>query len=1218
MPRDSSGNYSLPAENPVVDGTTIATTWANPTMEDIANQLNNVLTRDGLLAPTAPFYAQNGSRALPGLSFGQRPNSGLWNEVNYAGWSFNGIPHWASGSPDLMGILVNLAVNKTLTLGNAFSTNPFAALDVEGSTKGILLPRLTSAQKHLIPNAVGMTVYDTDLRLMSYNDGNVWQGVGNPDNPNIGPQGPQGPEGEQGPQGVPGPEGPQGIKGDTGDQGLSGAATAIVGEFGVSKNPGDLPVNGFIPADWDSPGSPAVDKQMIIGESLTYVGPDDIGLITNDLFGFVGTGVAEGWLNLGQLTGPQGEQGAQGAQGPKGDTGSQGPAGIQGPTGAQGTIGPQGPQGVQGIEGEVGPAGTTAIITGEFGDPASGSTKVPADLPPSGFIPANWDHPGSPAQDIQFEQGWAVIYQGPDSGTDHHGDLFSYVTTIEHPAGWVNVGAIKGPQGDTGPQGIQGIQGPKGDQGTTGSTGQTGPEGPIGPQGIQGVQGPQGEQGTQGPAGTTATLIGSFGDPYYGSTRIPTDLPPDGLIPANWDHAGYPANDYQMRASQALVYQGADGANWKHGDLYSYVTTVETPTGWVNVGAIKGPQGDTGPQGPQGIQGETGPQGDPGADNGLSPDGTGAYGIWPISVTGHASLDLALTGGVLSGDLEISKAGYARYHLYITDGATNQRKGMVQLDSNGVHIGTTNDVDAFVNRMTLRSDNIADLVLSNFTVLQVSQVGGLLYRSPGRDSFQVYSDTTGNGTVWSSLHNAGGYTSENHYAKNYTWQTALGQAMSLESSGRLGLARGIVGYSSLLVTPYPGLGGIGFTAYDETSALNTPFLYQASNHDFYVGGSLFASFGADRAFYLFGTRQYAYPGAGAPFEFVNQDGAGFNWYVNTNVLALQIDPNIHHHSYGFFGYPTAGQNYSFYNQNGSGFSWYVNNGTHLGFALDSLGSLHAYSPVMYSFPGAGLNYTFSNQNGTGYVWNINGETALTQGMRLDGPGNLTVAGYVDGTANPSYISRGSIGAVDWNTVTVPGVYQANDIANGTTNAPSALMYGYGQLTVTKATSFTVQTYRAHVIQNSLVSANRLSYEGTWEPWTYEYIQSPKASVTLVEAIPKSTAGFVVWNSRLTAPVNIGEANGLITIQVAGRYKVSAVLASTRVGAGWTNTVTIYKNGSASLVKSQTRDGGNTNDIINVVVDGIFDCDAGNTFQIYTSAESGPATVSGGSFSVVSV
>ena len=53
MPRNLSGVYTLPTGNPVVTGTIIDVAWANPTMADIAAQMNNVVTRDGLLGPTA-------------------------------------------------------------------------------------------------------------------------------------------------------------------------------------------------------------------------------------------------------------------------------------------------------------------------------------------------------------------------------------------------------------------------------------------------------------------------------------------------------------------------------------------------------------------------------------------------------------------------------------------------------------------------------------------------------------------------------------------------------------------------------------------------------------------------------------------------------------------------------------------------------------------------------------------------------------------------------------------------------------------------------------------------------------------------------------------------------------------------------------------------------------------------------------------------------------
>lgn len=53
MPRNGSGTYTLPAGNPVVTGTTIATTWANNTLNDVATALTGSLSADGQTTPTA-------------------------------------------------------------------------------------------------------------------------------------------------------------------------------------------------------------------------------------------------------------------------------------------------------------------------------------------------------------------------------------------------------------------------------------------------------------------------------------------------------------------------------------------------------------------------------------------------------------------------------------------------------------------------------------------------------------------------------------------------------------------------------------------------------------------------------------------------------------------------------------------------------------------------------------------------------------------------------------------------------------------------------------------------------------------------------------------------------------------------------------------------------------------------------------------------------------
>lgn len=53
MARDGSGNYSLPAGNPVVTGTTVSSTTHNSTMTDIASALTASIAKDGQTTPSA-------------------------------------------------------------------------------------------------------------------------------------------------------------------------------------------------------------------------------------------------------------------------------------------------------------------------------------------------------------------------------------------------------------------------------------------------------------------------------------------------------------------------------------------------------------------------------------------------------------------------------------------------------------------------------------------------------------------------------------------------------------------------------------------------------------------------------------------------------------------------------------------------------------------------------------------------------------------------------------------------------------------------------------------------------------------------------------------------------------------------------------------------------------------------------------------------------------
>ncbi|MBD8347966.1 hypothetical protein [Dysgonomonas sp. HGC4] len=55
---------------------------------------------------------------------------------------------------------------------NTQNPHASAALDIESSTQGVLLPRLTTVQKNAIANpALGLIVYDTNLKCISQNAG---------------------------------------------------------------------------------------------------------------------------------------------------------------------------------------------------------------------------------------------------------------------------------------------------------------------------------------------------------------------------------------------------------------------------------------------------------------------------------------------------------------------------------------------------------------------------------------------------------------------------------------------------------------------------------------------------------------------------------------------------------------------------------------------------------------------------------------------------------------------------------------------------------------------------------------------------------------------------------------------------------------------------------------------------------------------------------------
>ena len=78
MPRDTAGNYTLPAGNPVVPGAVIETTWANPTMADLGQALQDSLSRSGLGGMLVPFQNADGTTAAPGITFTNELGTGFF------------------------------------------------------------------------------------------------------------------------------------------------------------------------------------------------------------------------------------------------------------------------------------------------------------------------------------------------------------------------------------------------------------------------------------------------------------------------------------------------------------------------------------------------------------------------------------------------------------------------------------------------------------------------------------------------------------------------------------------------------------------------------------------------------------------------------------------------------------------------------------------------------------------------------------------------------------------------------------------------------------------------------------------------------------------------------------------------------------------------------------------------------------------------------------
>jgi hypothetical protein len=142
MPRNSSGDYSLPAGNPVQTGTPIAISWANGTMTDLGTALTDSLSRSGDGGMLAPLELDSGAVGAPGLAFGAETALGLYRvSAGHLGFAAGGskVMDMDATGLAITGVLSAsgaVALASTLNVVGNFSvaTNKFNVTAASGNT----------------------------------------------------------------------------------------------------------------------------------------------------------------------------------------------------------------------------------------------------------------------------------------------------------------------------------------------------------------------------------------------------------------------------------------------------------------------------------------------------------------------------------------------------------------------------------------------------------------------------------------------------------------------------------------------------------------------------------------------------------------------------------------------------------------------------------------------------------------------------------------------------------------------------------------------------------------------------------------------------------------------------------------------------------------------------------------------------------------------------
>jgi len=183
MSRNGSGTYTLPAGNPVVTGTTISTTWANNTLNDIAATLTDSIAADGQTPMTGDLDLNSNKivnlapAAFAGEAVEYSQLVTATSVVTITGGTINGATIGAttpaSGRFTTLESTGNTTVGATLAVTGASN---FTGLGSFNGTGALKIPVGTTAQQ---PTPVtGQIRYNTSNNLFEGYGGSAWGSLG--------------------------------------------------------------------------------------------------------------------------------------------------------------------------------------------------------------------------------------------------------------------------------------------------------------------------------------------------------------------------------------------------------------------------------------------------------------------------------------------------------------------------------------------------------------------------------------------------------------------------------------------------------------------------------------------------------------------------------------------------------------------------------------------------------------------------------------------------------------------------------------------------------------------------------------------------------------------------------------------------------------------------------------------------------------------------------